>query len=119
MIEAYCLDPKGALSFFQEVYGSVHMSGTLRPLDQYVRVAGLGESTKTAIFDSPFPKDNRKVLFVEVETKYESRSDPNAVQKLHRLRPRFFRLAALHLHRAFGNVQPAGQRLQGFRAAIP
>ena len=83
MIESYCLDPKGALSFFQEVHGSVHMSGTLRPLDQYVRVAGLGENTRTAIFDSPFPKDNRKVLFVEVETKYESRSDPNAVQKLH------------------------------------
>ena len=84
MIEAYCLDPKGALSFFQEVYGSVHMSGTLRPLDQYVRVCGLGENTKTAIFDSPFPKENRKVLFVEdVETKYESRSDPGAVQKLH------------------------------------
>jgi DNA excision repair protein ERCC-2 len=84
MIEAYCLDPKGALSFFHEVHGSVHMSGTLRPLDQYVRVCGLGENTKTAIFDSPFPKENRKVLFVEdVETKYESRSDPNAVQKLH------------------------------------
>ena len=84
MVEAYCLDPKGALSFFHEVHGSVHMSGTLRPLDQYVRVCGLGERTRTANFESPFPKDNRKVLFVEdVETKYESRSDPNAVQKLH------------------------------------
>jgi DNA excision repair protein ERCC-2 len=84
MVEAYCLDPKGALSFFHEVHGSIHMSGTLRPLDQYVRVTGLGDNTKTAIFDSPFPKENRKVLFVEdVETKYESRSDPAAVQKLH------------------------------------
>ena len=77
MIEAYCLDPKGALSFFHEVHGSIHMSGTLRPLDQYVRVTSLGENTKTAIFESPFPKENRKVLFVEdVEAKYESRSDP-------------------------------------------
>ncbi len=56
MIEAYCLDPKGALSFFHEVYGSIHMSGTLRPLDQYVRVTGLGREHQDRDIRFPVPE---------------------------------------------------------------
>lgn len=70
--EAYCLDPSLATSFLLDCGGSVHMSGTLSPLNEYRDSIGLPSETLAESFPSPFPKENRKIFFVEdVTTKYE------------------------------------------------
>jgi len=71
-IEAYCLDAALACKPILECHGSVHMSGTLRPLDEYRRSIGLPDDSRTAQIPSPFPPENRMVLFADdVTTKYE------------------------------------------------
>jgi len=68
-IEGYCLDASIATSILKEFYCSIHMSGTLEPLNEYVKSIGIEAKTKK--FPSPFPAENRKVLYVEgVTTKY-------------------------------------------------
>jgi DNA excision repair protein ERCC-2 len=61
---------------------SVHMSGTLAPLTEYRDSIGLPHGTATVTFPSPFPKQNRKVFYVEdVSTKYEEmQSSPEMVE---------------------------------------
>lgn len=72
MFEGYCLDPSLAVSFLLECGGSVHMSGTLSPLTEYRDSIGLPSDTPMKSFPSPFPKENRRIFFVEdVTTKYE------------------------------------------------
>jgi len=72
MFEGYCLDPSLATSFLLQCGGSVHMSGTLSPLNEYRDSIGLPSETPTESFPSPFPKENRRIFFVEdVTTKYE------------------------------------------------
>jgi len=71
-VEAYCLDPSMGGEIFNEVYASLHMSGTLEPLDEYRDSLGLPIETRLAIYPSPFPADHRKILFVrDVTTRYE------------------------------------------------
>ncbi len=68
-IEGYCLDASIATSILKEFYCSIHMSGTLEPLNEYVKSIGIKAITKK--FPSPFPKENRKVIYVKnVTTKY-------------------------------------------------
>jgi len=70
-LTAYCLDPEETTSFFSEVSGAVHMSGTLQPLKQYADILQLdGAVMKT--FPSPFPPGNKLVIYPE---------DVNAGQK--------------------------------------
>jgi DNA excision repair protein ERCC-2 len=48
------------------------MSGTLEPLEEYRDSIGLSDQTELIGFTSPFPKENRKIFFVnDVTTKYE------------------------------------------------
>ena len=48
------------------------MSGTLKPLDEYRDSIGLPKDARLADIPSPFPPENRLVLFVDdVTTKYE------------------------------------------------
>jgi DNA excision repair protein ERCC-2 len=54
------------------------MSGTLEPLEEYRDSLGLAEETELVGYPSPFPKENRKILYVkDVTTKYDeiSRDD--------------------------------------------
>ena len=68
-IEAYCLDASIATSVLKNFYCSIHMSGTLEPLNEYVKSIGIDAITKK--FPSPFPKENRKVVYLKnVTTKY-------------------------------------------------
>ena len=70
--EAYCLDPSLAARPVLECHASVHMSGTLSPLSEYRDSLGLPSSAVSSVFPSPFPPENRKVLFLEdVTTRYE------------------------------------------------
>ena len=80
-LKAYCIDPVVTTSVLLNCGGSVHMSGTLVPLNEYRDSIGLPYGTATVTFPSPFPKENRKVFYVEdVSTKYEEmQSSPDMV----------------------------------------
>lgn len=71
-LHAACINPHDVVSFIRNQNGAVHMSGTLQPLDQYVKVLGLPKDTITEIYPSPFPKENRKVVYMtNVTTRYQ------------------------------------------------
>lgn len=80
-LKAYCIDPVVTTSALLNCGGSVHMSGTLAPLNEYRDSIGLPYETATVTFPSPFPRENRKVFYVEdVSTKYEEmQSSPEMV----------------------------------------
>jgi len=70
--EAYCLDSALACKPILECHASVHMSGTLKPLDEYRDSIGLPKDARLEDIPSPFPPENRLVLYVDdVTTKYE------------------------------------------------
>lgn len=70
--EVYCLDASKACAPLLECHTSVHMSGTLRPLEDYRQSIGLPKDARLAEVPSPFPPENRMVLYVDdVTTRYE------------------------------------------------
>ncbi len=70
--EAFCLDAAIACKPITECHASVHMSGTLKPLQEYRESIGLPKDARLADIPSPFPPENRLVLFVDdVTTKYD------------------------------------------------
>ena len=70
-LEIYCLDPSIVTDVLKGVHSSIHMSGTLAVKD-YRDLVGLPQTTVVKRYESPFPKDRLKVLYVEdVTTKYE------------------------------------------------
>ncbi len=71
-IEAFCLDPSVGTEIMKAFHSTIHMSGTLEPLEEYRDSIGLSESTELVAYPSPFPMDNRRVFFVhDVTTKYD------------------------------------------------
>ncbi len=81
---AACIDPNNITSFMRSLNGAIHMSGTLQPLDQYVRVMGLPKDTVMQIHPSPFPKENRSVVYMNnVTTSYkEMNQDPSIFSRM-------------------------------------
>jgi len=70
--EAYCLDPSIACVPLREIHASVHMSGTLEPLEEYRDSIGLPEESPLLRFPSPFPPENLRIMYAEdVTSKYE------------------------------------------------
>lgn len=71
-LEVYCLDPSVVTEVCSEFSSSVHMSGTLRPLDEYRDSIGLQPDSHCEVFPSPFPAGNLvKYYMVDVTTRYE------------------------------------------------
>ena len=83
-IEAFCLDPSIGAEIIKHFHSSIHMSGTLEPLEEYRDSLGLSEDTELVAYPSPFPRENRKVLFVkDVTTKYsEMKKDEKMISRL-------------------------------------
>jgi DNA excision repair protein ERCC-2 len=81
-LKAYCIDPVVTTSALLNCGASVHMSGTLAPLNEYRDSIGLPHAAAMVTFPSPFPRENRKVFYVEgVSTKYEEmQSSPEMVE---------------------------------------
>ena len=77
-LRALCLDPQETTLFLKEVKGAVHMSGTMRPLQQYADLLDLPQDRELRIFPSPFPPENRLVLYAEdvCAGQREMRDDP-------------------------------------------
>jgi len=73
-LEAYCMDPGLAAEPLRRCHSSIHMSGTLQPLDEYHDSLGLPEKTFRKAFSSIFPEENRLIVFDNsVTMKYEER----------------------------------------------
>ena len=71
-VEAFCLDPSLGAEIIKHFHSTIHMSGTLEPLEEYRDSLGLPEDTELVSYPSPFPEHNRKILFVkDVSTKYD------------------------------------------------
>ncbi len=85
-LSAACIDPVEISVFLRSVPGSVHMSGTLQPLNQYARVLGLPETTRCRTYPSPFPPENRKVIYVgDVTTRQaDMKADPGMQNRIER-----------------------------------
>ena len=83
-LSAACIDPTDIVTFMREMKGAVHMSGTLQPLEQYYKIMGLPKDTLARTYRSPFPKENRSVIYVDdVTTRYEDMSkDPSMITRI-------------------------------------
>lgn len=83
-LHAACIDPFDVTTFLRRTKGVVHMSGTLQPLEQYVKVMALPADTVTKIYPSPFPPENRSVIYLgNVTTRYEDmQKDPSIFSRM-------------------------------------
>jgi len=83
---AACVEPTDVSEFMRGLDGGVHMSGTLRPLEQYVKTMDLPAGTVAKTYPSPFPKENRLVVYMnDVTTKYdEMKKDPSIFSRIER-----------------------------------
>jgi DNA excision repair protein ERCC-2 len=71
-IEAYCLDPSIGTRVINDFHASIHMSGTLEPLEEYRDSLGLAKETGLVFYPSPFSKENRRIFYCrDVTTKYD------------------------------------------------
>jgi len=71
-IEAYCMDASVATEILNLTHSSIHMSGTLSPLEEYRDTTGLSFDTELKKAKSPFPSENRLVLYSSAATtRYE------------------------------------------------
>ena len=83
-LKAYCIDPVVTTSALLGCGASVHMSGTLVPLNEYRDSIGLPPETSMMNLPSPFPQDNRRVFYVDdVSTKFEElQTNPDMVRDI-------------------------------------
>ena len=81
--EAYCMDPYMAAEPFRECFASVHMSGTLEPLEHYTDELGLDECD-ICTFSSPFNPDNLFTLYADdVTTRHKDiQIDPDNIERI-------------------------------------
>lgn len=75
-VKITCCDASGMLrECYDEYQQVVAFSATLKPFEYYARLSGLDpETLRTAEFQSPFPRQHRKLLIIpQVSTKYSER----------------------------------------------
>jgi DNA excision repair protein ERCC-2 len=66
------MDPSLITSYLIEAHATVHLSGTLSPLNEYRDTIGLPDNTPLIKLPPPFPPDNRLVVYdQELTTNYE------------------------------------------------
>ncbi len=82
-LEVVALDPSAVTEpVFSAVYSSVNMSGTLQPLDSYVRMMNMSDSTVCQAVPSPFPEEHiLSLVCLGVTTAMEQRT-PAMYKKL-------------------------------------
>ncbi len=83
-LELYCLDPSIACAPLLDCAATVHMSGTLSPLEAYRDQVGLPEDTELLSVPCPYPPENRLVVFSpHVTSRHETqRVDPTMERRL-------------------------------------
>ncbi len=85
-LRASCIDPSEISAFLNSVPGTLHMSGTLQPLDQYAKVLGLGGNPRFRTYPSPFPPENKLVIYArDVTTRQaDMKADPTMQRRIER-----------------------------------
>ena len=94
IVKITCCDASAMLENCYEEYEQVvGFSATLKPFDYYAKLSGLdSETVRTAEFQTPFPKDHRKLLIIpQISTKYAHRERnyfkiADAIQRITALR---------------------------------
>jgi len=83
-LEAYSLDASVPARPILDCHLSVHLSGTLAPLDEYRDSLGLGTNARLLDVPSHFPPEHRRILYdPTVTTRFEEvRGDPRAIPHL-------------------------------------
>jgi DNA excision repair protein ERCC-2 len=72
-LHAYCLNPALATGVLKECHTSIHLSGTIAPIEEYRDSIGLPEDTDCLMLPSPFSKDNRLIVYAEdMTTRFET-----------------------------------------------
>ena len=86
-LTASCIDPTDIVRFMNALPGAVHMSGTLQPLAQYARVMGLPSNSVPRTYPSPFPAENKLVVYAkDVTTNYNDlKANPSMWSKIERM----------------------------------
>ena len=86
VLTAGCIDPVDIGKFMNDLNGAVHMSGTLQPLSTYAKVLGLPMDSIPRTYPSPFPKENKLVVYSKVLTTnfQELQRNPAMKQQLQR-----------------------------------
>lgn len=77
IVKITCCDASAMLKDAYNEYGQVvGFSATLKPFDFYSQLSGLqGTDLKTAEFQSPFPREHRKLLIIpQISSKYSERA---------------------------------------------
>ncbi|MCK5547781.1 MAG: ATP-dependent DNA helicase, partial [Thermoplasmata archaeon] len=98
-LELYCLDPRDATSVIRNCHASVHMSGTLHPLEEYRDSTGLPKESPLRRYPSPFPPENKEILYLDdVTTKFEEFKEP---ENLSRMRGWIKRISTVGKNTAF------------------
>lgn len=84
-LQLFCLDPAIGNRFLLDARAAVHISGTLRPLEQYRDLLGLPAHSVLSSWPSPFPAEHLRLILVDdVTTRYEDRHrDPAMMDRLH------------------------------------
>ncbi len=83
--QSYCMDPRGASGPLNACHSALLMSGTLEPLEDFVRELGLQRAV-TRRFQSLFPQENLMTLYTDrVTMRYSERFDPENYDELCRL----------------------------------
>lgn len=83
--QSYCMDPSGAADPLNGSYASVLMSGTLEPIDAFIRDIGLDRAVPTTL-SGFFPKENLLTLYTdEVSMRYEDRAIESNYRRLREL----------------------------------
>ncbi len=71
-LEGHAMDPSLITSDLMNAHASVHLSGTLSPLDEYRDTIGLPDDAPLIKLPPPFPPENRKIVFDQnLTTNYE------------------------------------------------
>jgi DNA excision repair protein ERCC-2 len=94
IVKITCCDASAMLeNCYEEYQQVVGFSATLKPFDYYAKLSGLDSDTvRTAEFQTPFPKDHRKLLIIpQISTKYTHRERnypkiADAIQRITALR---------------------------------
>ncbi len=83
-LEAFALDASAAARPVLDCHLSVHLSGTLTPLEEYRDALGLGPRARFLNVPSHFPPEHRRFLYdPTVTTRFEDlKNDPRAIQRL-------------------------------------
>lgn len=82
-LEIVALDPsKITVPVFSQVRSTVAMSGTLQPLEAYIRITKLPENTVQKVVPSPFPKEHVLALISSGVTTAMEKRTPEMYRKI-------------------------------------